>query len=284
MPVSALLDQWGLEYGLLIDKQASMAVGVTRDDEFGAILASAFNDMRLDEWSETDKRLRYALVVSPGNVERAVAEIRRRGSHAGVAGILLPMNGVRWGRRQWYPIYEAATEFDLPIIGHGGVGDHLLMEGSPSYAVGLPDHFAEGYVDTSGIAAGQVSSLVLRGVFERYPKLKVLFAEWGYTFILPHMWRLDKMWRETRTGVPWLKRWPSEVVTAHIRFTTQPIDPPPASEQTVELVEAYLGDMLLYAGGQPDFEIQHQEVLLGQLSQATREKILYRNAKSTLRL
>jgi predicted TIM-barrel fold metal-dependent hydrolase len=283
-PVSAVLDKWGLEYGLMIDKQASMAVGVTRDDEFGAILASAFNDRRLEQWSEMDRRLRYALVVSPGSVERAVAEIRRLGAHAGVAGILLPMNGVRWGRRQWYPIYEVATGYDLPIIGHGGAGDHMLMEGSPSYAVGLPDHYAEGYVDTCGIAAGQISSLVLHGVFERYPRLKVLFVEWGYTFIVPHMWRLDKMWRETRTGVPWLKRWPSEVVTAHIRFTTQPIDPPPVAEQTVELLEAHLSDVLLYASGRPEYDVQDQESLLGRLSSHTQQKIFHDNAKSTLRL
>ena len=67
-------------------------------------------------------------------------------------------------------------------------------------------------------------SLVVHGIFERLPDLRVILLEGGVAWLPGILWRLDTNWRGLRAETPWLERRPSEVVRQHIRFTTQPLE------------------------------------------------------------
>ena len=71
-----------------------------------------------------------------------------------------------------------------------------------------------------------LTSLVLEGIPERFPKLKIVFIEGGFGWIPSTMWRMDRQFDRFRSEVPHLKRRPSEYVKEHFWFTTQPIDEP----------------------------------------------------------
>jgi uncharacterized protein len=279
-----LLDRQGVESALLVDLAASTAVQEAKDYDISAVLASAFNDYNIERWLGADKRFRLALVVSPWDVEQAVAEIKRNGQNSGIAAIHLPLSQMRWGNRRWYPLWEAAISVGLPIVSHVSSGETLAYDGMARFPISTPEIWAENYVEIPLLGQATVSSLVMHGVFERYPDLKVLFAEWGFTWVPSLVWRMNLAWRAYRSSAPWLKRWPVEVVHQHLKFTSQPVEDPPDNQELVRLVEDHLADLLVFSSDYPHFDSDPPDAVLTGLSPATRKKVLRDNAKSILRL
>src|SRR5260221_1811555 len=218
------IDKYGVDYALLLGHVGADAAVATTHHEYASVFVSAFNQMIIDEWL-IDKRLKYALNVSPHDPEEAVAEIKRHGQHPGVAAVFVPLLTTRLGSKRWQPILKAAVEQGLPVVTHGGTGEGA-WGGAPTYAVGVPELFVERYVDLSHIAEATVTSLIMQGAFDRLPELNVMLVEFGFAWMMPHMWRMDKAWRELRSEVPWVKKWPSEYVREHIPLSTQPIPEP----------------------------------------------------------
>ena len=69
------------------------------------------------------------------------------------------------GQRRYWPIYEAAQEIGLPVGIHAfGFG------GNPITASGWPSFYIEEMVGHSQCQQTVLASLVLEGVFERYPE------------------------------------------------------------------------------------------------------------------
>ena len=80
-------------------------------------------------------------------------------------------------------------------------------------------------------------SLVIEGVPERFPRLKIVFIEGGFGWIPSTMWRMDQHFERFRDEVPHLKRRPSEYVREHFWFTTQPIDEPDEAKHLRSLID-----------------------------------------------
>ena len=80
------------------------------------------------------------------------------------------------GRRRYWKLYEAAVHHDLPLgIHYGGWG------GMPITGAGYPSFYIE---DSGGMATAfqdQVTSMVLDGVFVRFPTLKM--QRWSFTAV-----------------------------------------------------------------------------------------------------
>jgi uncharacterized protein len=276
-----LLDRYKVDYALLISLQAAISSVMSTHDEHSAAVVSAFNDYFLDRWT-SDARFRYALVVSPLNPELAAKEIRRHGKHPAVAAVFLPLMVDLLGHHRWHPIYEACLEFGFPIVSHPGAGDGLF-DGAPRYP-GHVELMVEKYLAISSVLPVHLTSLVMKGTFERYPQLKFLFVEWRFAWILAHMWDMDSGWREARIEVPWVKKWPSEYVREHMRFASQPLPDPRGPRQLEELIEGQLSDILVFSSDYPHWNSDRPGSVLNGLSGATKRKVFYDNAHSILRL
>jgi predicted TIM-barrel fold metal-dependent hydrolase len=276
-----LLDRFDIQYGLLVDLDASSAVQEAAEVELSVVLASALNDYALDKWH--DSRLRHAIVVPPFDPIAAALEVRRLGPDPRVSAVMLPMTTIRFGNRWWDPLYEAAGEYDLPLVTHDSGGEIAGYRRMASFPVSTPNTYSVVKTQVSMLAASEVSSLVLGGAFGRHPKLKFLFIEYGFPWVVPLMWRLDDVWR-SHVGTTSPKPWPRELVHDHVFFATQPVPGPRDSRELINLIEFNLADNLLFATDYPHFDQDSPDAVLKGLSAATREKIFSSNARSVLRL
>jgi predicted TIM-barrel fold metal-dependent hydrolase len=196
--------------------------------------------------------------------------------------VSVPLNSYPFGDERYRPIWEAALEHGLPIVAHPGAGEGVYIGNTAEYTY-MPVDYAEKLSDTWAIAAANLTSVVFRGVFDRYTELRLIFAEWGFSWAVSHMWRMDKAWRATRAQNPWVRRWPREYVHDNVRFTTQPIPEPPDRSELDRMVETYFADNLLFASDYPHWDGDNPKTILRSLPEKTRRKVFADNAMETFR-
>ena len=135
-------------------------------------------------------------VQSPPSPEHAAREIDRVAEHPRVVQVILPNFTKReWGDPRYRPIWEAAVRNGLVVTFHHSMATETLL--------GWPRYYIEWHTMAAPQAAqNQVMSLIVNGVFDRFPELKVTMCEAGVTWIHWLMWRLDQQYRELRANVP----------------------------------------------------------------------------------
>jgi uncharacterized protein len=272
-----LLDRWNVEYGVLTPL---LGAGEQLNLEFGAALAQAINDWQAAEWLEPEPRLRASIVVPYEDGDLSAQEIHRVASDARYVQVLLLIRTREpLGRRKYWKLYEAAEAHDLPVgIHFGGWGGWPIT----------PSGFASYYIeDTVGMATAfqeQVASLVFEGVFERFPRLKIVLIEGGFAWLLPLMWRLDRAWQLLRDEVPHVRRLPSEYVREHFWATTQPMEEPPRKQDLHELLEQLdMSDRLMFATDYPHWDFDAPDRALPRIDPELRRKIMVQNAHALYR-
>src|SRR3569832_1869688 len=176
-----------------------------RNQDLSAALASAINDWQIAEWTGKDNRLKGSIVVANEDGPAAAAEIRKRAGDPNFVQVLLLSRNVEpLGQRRYWPIYQAADAAGLPVGGHAfGFG------GNPITPSGWPSYYIEEMVGHSQCQQSALASLVLEGVFDRFPKLKMVMIEAGFGWAPSLAWRLDKSFERLHSEVPHLKRKPA---------------------------------------------------------------------------
>ncbi|WP_315834834.1 amidohydrolase family protein [Bradyrhizobium prioriisuperbiae] len=247
-----------------------------RNQDLSAALASAINDWQIAEWTGKDSRLKASVVVANEDGPAAAAEIRRRaGDKNFVQVLLLSRNVEPLGQRRYWPIYQAAEEAGLPIGVHAfGFG------GNPITASGWPSYYIEEMVGHSQCQQAALSSIVLEGVLERFPKLKMIMIEAGFGWVPSLAWRLDRAWARMRSEVPDVKRPPSEYIRDHIFWTTQPMEDPERRDHLFDVIDWIGWDRLLFATDYPHWDFDEpSRVLPAGVGDAQREAFFLGNAR-----
>jgi predicted TIM-barrel fold metal-dependent hydrolase len=242
------LDAYGIEYGIM------GPLGLTGQSEFnldfaGAI-ASAVNDWQRETFTKPEPRLRSALVVPYDDGPAAVQEIARRAHDPSYAQVfMLTRSQEPAGRKRYWPIYEAAEHYGLPVALHV-----FGASGHPYTGAGWPSYYIEESSGHSTSCQTVVTSLVMEGVFERFPKLKTIIVEGGFGWLPALSWRLDKLYERMHSEVPHLKRKPSEYIREHIWLTTQPMEEPQDRRHLLDVMEWIGWDRLLFASDYPHWD------------------------------
>ena len=270
------LDPGGVEFGMMIS--LSRGGMEERNLEFAAALARAVNDWQKEEWVRKEPRLRAGIVVPQEDTAFAVSEIERRATDRSFSQIIIsPRSSDPLGHRRYWPIFEAAQRCNRPIALHvqGFSGGHA------STASGWPTYYMEEhYAATTGMQ-NTLTSLVFEGVFERFPKLKVVLVEGGFAWAPALCWRMDKHWERLRVETPHVKRPPSEYVREHVWFTTQPIEEPDNPQHLAEVIEWLGWDRLMFSTDYPHWDFDHpQEVLKFKMTEVQKAKVFRDNAKA----
>ncbi|MGX9962611.1 amidohydrolase family protein [Roseomonas sp. F4] len=281
--IADLLDGHGVELALLNCIQAGAVAAALSGAEESIVLARAYNDVFLEEWLPLDKRLRFAPTVPVQDPQAAAEEIRRVGRHSQVAAISLPLLNIQLGNRWYWPIFAAAEEMDLPIYLHV-TGIESLIAGTPAITSGTFDSYIDRYLAMPQLAESSVRNLVFSGTFARFPRLRFVFAEFGFLWLLPLLWRMDRLWRGLRHDVPWVQQPPSEIVRSRCFFTTQPVDEPDDVQDLDRLMAMIGDDVLCFSSDYPHWDNDMPGATLRFLSPERRRKIFSENPRRALRL
>ena len=277
------LDRNDISAVLLNSLQSGALCAVQASADESIVIASAVNDLFIDTWLPVDQRLRYAPVVSSQDPAAAAAEIRRVGGHRQVAAIAVPPIATLLGNRYWWPVYAAACDMGLPIVLHV-TGSESVYAGAPMPSGGLPDSYIERYVTLGQGAEANLNSLVMNGIFERFPSLKILFLEYGFVWPIPVMLRMDRLWRGLRREVPWVKKSPIDTVNEHVWFATQPIEEPRDPRDLEHLVRMVGVGNLCFSTDYPHWDNDMPMQSFRMLPEADRNRIMRSNARDVLRL
>lgn len=216
------LDDFNIDYGI-VDPGLNLVLPTVNNSRMAAALANAYNSWLLDNFLDVDDRLKANLLVAHQTPERSAEEIHRMADEDGIVGVAMPSTGVipPLGDRRYNPIYEAAEDNGLPIFFHGA-------STNTSHVFPLQRMYNETYAEDHVIVhpfsqMWNLTSLVLRGIPERFPDLDFVFQESGIAWIPYFMWRMDDHYLELNYELPMLQKMPSEYIHDQIYFTTQPL-------------------------------------------------------------
>jgi predicted TIM-barrel fold metal-dependent hydrolase len=176
----------------------------------------------------------YVSLVDPG---RAV-EVAGEAIAAGCAAVMVPSTAA--GDRS--PTHPDLHEFwallersDVPFVLHVGGGGRLLDRAFHNNAMPVTDHLGGGenirskdYLAIYHSPALFLGTLVLDGLFDRFPRLRGGCIEQGAGWVVSWMHHLDyaqRAFRRTEEPLQRLTGRPSEYVRRHLKFTPFPGEP-----------------------------------------------------------
>jgi predicted TIM-barrel fold metal-dependent hydrolase len=245
---SQLLDLFGVAYGVMLPLVGGG--GSERNIDFGAAMATAVNEWQAALWCEQEPRLKASVQICAENVEASVAEIEKRAGDRRFVQVQIPPRGLEpIGRRRYWPILEACAANGFPVAMHlGGTSGH------PSTGGGWPSFYHEEHPSYVQTMEAVVTSMVIEGVFEHLPNLKVVSVEGGFAWIPALSWRLDRQWKRLREEVPHLKRAPSEYIRDNLWVTTQPIEEPERPEDILSTLEWIGWDRVMFSTDYPHWD------------------------------
>ncbi|WP_198135594.1 amidohydrolase family protein [Mesobacillus selenatarsenatis] len=155
--------------------------------EQAEILARVQNDFIADLVSQYPTKFIGLGAVPLQNVEVAIREMDRCKHELGLSGIEIGtnVNGVNLDDPQFIEFFEMAEKWEVPLFIHPWetLGKERMPRHNLMYTVGMPSETA---------LAG--ASLILGGIMEKFPGLKICLAHGGgaLPYLLP---RLDQGWK-----------------------------------------------------------------------------------------
>ncbi|GGC92780.1 amidohydrolase family protein [Chelatococcus reniformis] len=271
----AAMDAAGIEIAVL--SISGPGVQAEADAARAVDLARDANDFLAEAIAGRSDRYRGFAHLAMQDVPAATAELRRCVRDLGFVGSLVNghTQGVYLDDARYDPFWEVMQELDVPLYLHPGdsyVLPHVL-QGAPElrkptweWTIEMSSHFLR---------------LVFAGVFDRFPRLKIVLGHMGET--LPYtLWRLDSR-AALITGKRPLKLKPSDYLRRNLFVTTsgQCDDVP-----LIAAISALGADNVLFSADYPyeDSAVAGQFVDNAAIDEATREKVARLNAVRLMNL
>ncbi len=268
------LDKLGVSSAICNVLHGAQAV---MSEDLSAALCRGVNNWVAAELLDRDPRLRASILVPQHSGELAAEEIERlAGDRRFVQVLMLAMAELPPGRRQMWPIYRAAEKHGLPIGLHAG----STFRHPPS-AGGWGSTLLEDYVSYAQGMSAALNSLLVEGVFQKFPDLRVVLIESGVTWLPASMWRLNKTWRGVRSEVPWLNRLPGDIIRERVRLTAQPLDAADGTALGRVLDQLGSDDMLLFASDYPHWHYDGSDPVPAGIPPAMLRKMMVDNPRAT---
>jgi predicted TIM-barrel fold metal-dependent hydrolase len=163
------------------------------DAESAVKLAHAANDHLYETVQERPDRFAAFATIPTPDPKAAADELERTVTRLGFKGAMVhgPTNGVFFDDKRFWPIFERAQALDVPLYIHPAEPDPRVVEVYyKEYIEKFPGFLTAGWGFTVECAT-QVIRLILSGVFDTYPRLKIVVGHLGEGIPF-YLWRIDQ--------------------------------------------------------------------------------------------
>ena len=161
------------------------------------VLKATYNDWLADVWLGDNNwhgRWRGAISVTAQDPGQAAREIERWAGHPYMAEVLMTpqTRGIPFRQSAFRP--DVRGRRPQRPSGRDPPDGTDAFELIPIYPVGNPAHWHDFFASWPLLYVSHLMSLVFDGAFDRHPDLRVVFVEGGFTWAMPVMSRMDRIW------------------------------------------------------------------------------------------
>lgn len=180
--------------------------------ELAAAHANVYNEWVIKHFAQHQDIFVPAGIVTCFDPSEAAADVKRlksMGFKSIMMPVVLPKEAPRYNSDKWDPLWEAIQDAGLVVNTHVATGDSLVSERGPGAAVMNYARLAYQVMDS-------VALMITSGVFDRFPKLKIVHNESGASWMIWLGERLDESYHCHHFYVrPKLQKSPSEYLYKH---------------------------------------------------------------------
>lgn len=266
--------EMGIDYAIVFPTDL-LSLGMHPQPEFEVAVAFAYARWMTEAVLPYEPAIKTMLYLPFNDPDASLELVERFGGRSGVAGFMVTTGRhAAIYRNPYMKVYAAVEEQGVPLGFHAV--DHwrerpfeMVDNFLAAHTIGFPFYNMVHLVN-----------LVMNGVPERFPRLRIIFMEAGVAWLPFVMARLDTMYGMRASEAPLLRRRPSQYIR-DMYFTTQPLEWPADLSQLAAIFEMIDGpERLLFATDYPhwDFDLPQRIYELPFLSEAEKRRILGGNA------
>lgn len=254
-----------------------LSLGLHPQVEVEVALAQGYNRWLVREYLSRDDRLTSMLYLPVSDPEAAQREVEELGDAAGVVGFMVTsVRRVPVFHRSFFPLYRMLEERSLPLAFHGGPRwDRDSLSGQ------LNRFLSAHAIDFPLFNIVHMMNLIVNGIPERFPGLKLLFLEGGLSYLFFVAERLDHEYMMRPSEAPMLTRLPSDYMR-DFYYGTQPMECASSVDRMKMVFEMFDGEhQFVYSSDYPhwDFDLPSRIFELPFVGEEGRRNILGRNAQ-----
>ncbi len=277
--VKHAMDALGIDYSILFPT-ALINMGILPEVDVQVALHRAYARWITDRVLPNEPRLRTMIALPFNDADACFRMVEEFGGRTGVVGFVVGSTFYRpVHHRSYLRVYAAIEERGMPL------GFHSTY----NWQDRLTEQFNK-FLSAHGIGRTlynivHLTNIVINGIPERFPRLRLIWIESGLSWIPFVMQRLDNEYMMRSSEAPLLKRKPSEYMK-EFYYTGQPLE-----RSNLEFLEAtfraiHAETQLLYASDYPhwDFDLPSATYDLPFLSEPAKRRILGQNAIELFRL
>ncbi|MCL6592982.1 MAG: amidohydrolase [Alicyclobacillus sp.] len=264
----------GIDYSIVFPTDL-LNFGLHPSPEMETALAFGYARWMTERILPLDPSLQTMLYLPFSNAQACVEMVRQFADCKGVLGFLV--TSVRYNpvyHDSYMPLYKLLEDKGKPLAFH--TASHWQETAFRQFNSFLSAH-ALGFPFYNMI---QLTNLVINGIPERFPDLKLIFIEAGIAWLPFIMRRLDTDYMYRSSEAPLLRKRPSEYIK-DFYFTSQPLEYYENMDELRMVFEMFDAEnKLLYASDYPhqDFDTPSSIYDLPFLSEQAKRKILGENA------
>jgi predicted TIM-barrel fold metal-dependent hydrolase len=154
------------------------------DPQFSAAICRAYNDWLHDFVQHSPDQLKMAAMLPVHDVNLVCQELYRCVKEYGAVGAFVRpnyVNGRYWHSNYWDPLYGLLQDLNVPLCFHEGTGSYYSTI-EPRFG---ENRFMRHVASHSTEMQLALIALMLGGIFEFYPRLRVAFLEAPYLKLSP---------------------------------------------------------------------------------------------------
>jgi predicted TIM-barrel fold metal-dependent hydrolase len=259
-----------------------LELGMHQETNIEAELSWAYSRWLTEEILPHEPRMKTMIYLPFNTPEACMRVIDTFTGRPGVVGFMVTSPRFRPVHDNIYmPIYRALEERNMALGFHAGLG--MGMERAWE---GMNRFISVHALGFTWFNIVHMTNMIINGIPERFPKLKIIWIESGLAWIPFLMQRLDNEYMMRTSEAPLLKMKPSEYMANRFYYTSQPIENTNLEALQFNLKMINAEKTLLFASDFPhwDFNLPSTIYDLPFLSEQAKRNILGETARQVYNL